>query len=164
MKKNSSLTSKILAYKELQDFDINEAIDWAVDMLTLGYETPSLLILSGFSKPTNFYDAEEYLKGSIKELGLKIPERNVAIFQYCKYLIEKIADEENVKGNLYQLYKIAGTIDDDKRIFDFYLLYWAWSDLDYGLEYQHYWDGATPKNIEQVVIEQAKKYLISTSD
>ena len=89
---------------------------------------------------------------------------NVAIFQYCKYLIEKIADEENVKGNLYQLYKIAGTIDDDKRIFDFYLLYWAWSDLDYGLEYQHYWDGATPKNIEQVVIEQVKKYLISTSD
>jgi hypothetical protein len=164
MKEISKLTSKILAYKELDDFNMDDSIDWAVDMLGIGYESPSLLILAGLSKPTDLYEAEEYLKGSIKELGLKIPERNVAIFQYCRYLIEKIADEENVRENLYQLYTVARTVDDDKRIFDFYLLYWAWGDLDYGVEYQDYWDGATPKNIEQIVIEAAKKYLIGASD
>ena len=158
MNKNSSLTSKILAYKELPDFDMNEAIDWAVDMLTLGYETPSLLILSGLTTPTNFFEAENYLIGSIKELGFIIPERKEAILQYCKSFIEKIVNREDVKGNLYQLYRVARIVDDN-HLLDFYLLYWAWGDLDYGLEYPHYWDGATPNNIEQIVIEQAKKYL-----
>jgi hypothetical protein len=164
MKEISKLTSKILAYKELDDFNMSDSIDWAVDMLGIGYESPSLLILAGLSKPTDLYEAEEYLKGSIKELGLKIPERNVAISQYCKYLIEKIADEENVKENLYHLYTVARTVDDDKRIFNFYLLCWAWGELDCGVEYQHYWDDATLKNIEQIVIKEAKKYLISTLD
>ena len=159
MQETSKLTSKILAYKELDDFNMNESIDWAVDMLGIGYESPSLLILAGLSKPTNLYEAEEYLKGSINELGLKIPERNVAISQYCKYLIEKIANEENVKENLYQLYKVARTVDDDNLLLDFYLLYWAWGDLDFGQEYQHYWDGATLNNIEKIVIAEAKKYL-----
>jgi hypothetical protein len=159
MKKSSSLTSKILAYKELQDFDINEAIDWAVDMLTLGYETPSLSILSGLTKPTNFFEAEDYLIGSIKELDFIIPEREEAIFRYCKSCIDKIANRENVKSNLYQLYKVARTEHDDNLLLNFYLLFWAWDDLDSGQEYQHYWEGATLNNIEQIVIAESKKYL-----
>ena len=158
MKESSNLTSKILAYKELQDFDMNESIDWAVDMLSFGYQTPSLLILAGLSKPTNFFEAESYLLSTIKELGLVIPERKEAIFQYCKSVIDKIVKRKNVKGNLYELYKIGRTVDDDNLLIDFYLLYWAWDDLDCGQEYQHYWDGARLNNIEEIVIEQAKKY------
>ena len=47
----SDLTSRILAYKELKDFNIDQAVDWAIEMLYLGYETPSILILAGISKP-----------------------------------------------------------------------------------------------------------------
>ena len=156
--KTSLLTNKILAYKYLQDFNIDESIDWAVDMLSLGYETPSLLILAGLSKPTNFFEAENYLLGSLKELKIELPERHEAIIGYCRDFIEKISKSENVKENLYQLYKIAKTTADDKLIFDFYLLYWAWDDLDSGQSYQHYWDGATEANIEQITIDTARKW------
>lgn len=54
----SDLTSKMLAYQYLKDFNIDQVIDWAIEMLQKGYETPSLLILAGISKPTNFFEAE----------------------------------------------------------------------------------------------------------
>jgi hypothetical protein len=75
----SDLTSKMLAYQHLKNFDIDQAIDWAVEMLSLGYETPSLLILAGISKPTNFFEAEKYLLRSINELGIELPEEHDAI-------------------------------------------------------------------------------------
>ena len=161
MKEVSNLTNKILAYKELEDFKMDNSIDWAVEMLQLGYETPSLLILAGISKPTNFFESEKYLIDTINELNLKIPERKEAIFLYCKDIITQIAARENIRKNLYQLYKIAQTINDDKRIFDFYLLYWAWGDFDYGQEYSHYWEDATSSNIEQVIVDHAQKWLTS---
>jgi hypothetical protein len=161
MKANSELTSQILAYKELTDFDINISIDWALDMLKLGHDTPSLLILAGLSKPTNFFETEAYLISALKELDIQIPERDEAIYQYCKSFINKIALSENVKNNLHQLYRLAKTQPDDKRIFDFYLLYWAWGDLDYNPTYQHYWEGATLNNIESIVTDLAKKWIAS---
>ena len=42
----------MLAYQHLKDFD--QSIDWTVEMLSIGYETSSLLILAGISKPTFF--------------------------------------------------------------------------------------------------------------
>ena len=47
----------MLAYQHLKDFD--QSIDWTVEMLSIGYETSSLLILAGISKPTNFFEAEK---------------------------------------------------------------------------------------------------------
>jgi hypothetical protein len=157
----SNLTNKILAYKEISVFDMNDAIDWAVDMLKLGYETPSLLILAGISKPTNFYESEDYLKNALKELNLNVLEREDAVFKYCTYYIEKMAKGENVKDNLSHIYNIANTIDDNKKIYDFYLLYWAWGDFDYGQEYSPYWGKSNPSNIQQVVIDEANKWLSS---
>ncbi len=155
----SNLTNKILAYREISVFDMNDAIDWAVDMLKLGYETPSLLILAGISKPTDFYESENYLKSSLRELNLKLFKREDAILNYCAFYIEKMAIGENVKDNLYHIYNIANSIDDNKHIYKFYLLYWAWGDFDYGQEYSPYWGKSNPSNIEQVVIEEAKKWL-----
>ena len=48
----------MLAYQHLNDFNNDQTVDWALEMLTLGYDTPSLLILAGISKPTNFFEAE----------------------------------------------------------------------------------------------------------
>ncbi|MBB6501110.1 hypothetical protein [Pedobacter cryoconitis] len=155
----SDLTSKMLAYKQLQDFNADQVVDWAVEMLTLGHETPSVLILAGISKPTSLSETERYLIGAFKELGIVLPEKNEAIFGYCKYLIGQISRSILVKTNLYKLYKIAVTTDDNDFIFDFYLFYWAWDDLDYGLAYQSYVPEATIDNIEALVISNAREWL-----
>ena len=157
----SNLTNKVLAYKELKIFDMNDAIDWAVDMLTLGYETPSLIILAGISKPTSYYEAEEYLTKSLKELNINVPASEEAVIKYCTYYIEKIAKGENVKENLYHIYNTFNILEDDNSIFKFTLLYWTWADFDYGEKYSHYWENAEISNIESIVISEAKEWLSS---
>jgi len=132
----SDLTNKMLAYQYLKEFNIDHAIDWALEMLSRGYETPSLVILAGISKPTNFFEAEKYLLASLNELGIVLPEKQDAIVRYCRTFIEKIAKSIHVKTNLKALYSTGLTFDHEKPIFDFYLLYWAWGDLDYGETYQ----------------------------
>src|SRR6188768_4047904 len=97
MKRTADLTNKILAYRELKNFDFNDAIDWAIEMLLLDYETPSLLILAGLSKPVYSFETENYLLSSLKELNLQIPERHEAILNYCKDFIREISASENVK-------------------------------------------------------------------
>ena|SRR2546425_13177268 len=159
MKRESILTNKILAYKEIPDFNMDESVDWAIDMISLGYDTPSLLILAGLSKPTNFFETENYLLETLKELSVELPVKEIALRNYYRYFITLIADSVDVKENLYQLYKIAGTQPENKAIFDFYLLYWAWDDFDSGNTYTHYWQDATAESIEKLTIAKAKEWL-----
>ena len=157
----SKLTNKILAYRYLKIFDMNDAIDWAVDMLTLGYETPSLIILAGISKPTTYYEAEGYLTQTLKELNINVPELEEAISKYCSYYITKIANGESVKENLYHVHNVSDKIDTNKSLFNFSLLYWTWGDFDYGQQYSHYWENANASNIEEIVINEAKNWVNS---
>jgi hypothetical protein len=155
----SDLTSKMLAYKHLKDFNTDQAVDWAIEMLLNGYDTPSLLILASISKPTNFFEAEKYLLSSLNELDIELPEKHDAITEYCRSFIEKMANSIEVKSNLQALYSTGQTFDDDNPIFDFYLLYWAWRGLDYGLSYQNYVPEATKYNIEKLVVNKSLKWL-----
>lgn len=56
----SELTYKIVAYSEIQQIDSNESIDWAVEMIQYGYESPSLYMLASFTKPTNFNEVIDF--------------------------------------------------------------------------------------------------------
>ena len=161
--RTSDLTSKMLAYRHLENFDIDQAVDWAVEMLSLGYETSSLLILAGISKPVNFFEAEKYLLSSFNELSITLPEEHEAIVGYCKTFIEKMAKSIDVKSNLKALYSTGLAFDYEKPIFDFYLLYWAWDDLDYGETYQNYVAEATKYNIEKLVTNKAILWLQNNS-
>lgn len=62
------------------------------------------------------------------------------------------------------IYAFCQSKDYEKQIFDFYLLHWAWSDFDYGEKYTHYWDNANKENIEKIVIEVAKKWVIENQN
>jgi len=157
--RTSDLTGKMLAYRYLKDFDIDQSIDWAVEMLSLGYETPSLLILAGISKPANFFETEKYLLSSFNELVIMLPEEYEAIVGYCRTFIEKMAESIDVKSNLKALYSTGLAFDYEKPIFDFYLLYWAWGELDYGETYQYYVPEATKGNIEGLVTNKAITWL-----
>jgi hypothetical protein len=65
----------------------------------------------------------------------------------------------DVKSNLQALYSTGTAFDYEKQIFDFYLLYWAWGDFDYGEVYQDYVPEATKDNIEEFVTEKAIAWL-----
>lgn len=43
----SELTYKVVAKSDLTTLNGDDCVDWAIEMLQLGHETPSLLILAG---------------------------------------------------------------------------------------------------------------------
>lgn len=165
----SDLTYKVVAYSEIPSYNTDECVDWAIEMVGLGYDTENLLILAGLNKPTNYFETVKFLNLAIRECGLVLKSGKEGVISYSFYYIKQIAKSINVKENLSKVYKYYISIDNDKLngnkpIFDFYLLNWAWSDLDYNNTQQEYWPGATISNIEQTVINFANKWLVENEN
>jgi hypothetical protein len=157
----SPLTSKVVAYSIMPNYDMNECVDWAFQMVELGYDSENLIILAGLSKPTDYFEAGKYVASALKELNLAPLTGDSAIVSYASYYVAKIAAGELVKQNIAMLSSICIELGYPMSIFDFYLLHFAWSDLDTGYVVQSYWDGATSENIEQLAIEEARNWLNS---
>ncbi len=157
--KISILTKKVIAFSEIPDFNMDECIDWAIEMYSLGYDTPSLLKLASLDKPTNYFETVEYLKNALSELNLEIKTGEEGILSYSSYFIIQISQGIKVKENLRTVYLFCQEKDYEKLLYDFYLLYWAWSDLDYGNAHQDYWPNANKENIESVVKSVAYNWL-----
>ena len=156
----SELTYKIVAFTEIQQVDTNESIDWAIEMMELGYESPTLYMLAGFNKPTNYFEVIDYVTDTVKELGLEMKNGDNAILSYASYYVHQIAKSQKVRENLTDLYKFCQMRDYEDLVYDFYLLYWAWDALDYeDNEYNHYWEGARRANIENIVIDEANNWI-----
>lgn len=100
----SELTYKIVAYTEIQEVDTNESIDWAIEMMELGFESPTLHMLASFNKPTNYCEVIDYVTDTIKELGLEMKNGKEATLSYASYYVHKIAKSQKVKENLTNLY------------------------------------------------------------
>lgn len=159
MTRISDLTYQVVAYSEVPNFNTDVCVDWALDMVSLGFESPSLLILAGLDKPTNYFETIEYLKDALKELKLELKSGEDAIIHYSYYFIKEIANGIEVRDNLRRLYIFCQSKNYEGPIYDFFLLYWAWEDIDYGETGQHYWEGAVQTNIEDVVIDTAQQWL-----
>lgn len=156
----SELTCKIVAFSEIRQVDTNESIDWAVEMMELGYESPTLFMLASFNKPTNYFEVIGYIKDTIQELKLELKHGDDAVLSYASYYALQIAKGQRVRENLTELYKFCQIRDYNALVYDFYLLYWAWDDIDYeDTEYNHYWYGARRENIEQIIIDEANKWI-----
>lgn len=159
MDKISPLTAKVLAFSEVPDYDIDEAVSWAVEMLVLGYETPNLLILASLSKSDNYFEKVKYLRKACQEISLDFKTGEEGVISYNSFFIKEIFAGNQVRSNLFEIYKFCQAKNYANSILDFYLLYWAWDDFAYGESYSDYWADATPQNIESIVVQVAKDWL-----
>jgi len=161
----SNLTYKIVAFTEVEQVDCNESIDWAIEMMELGHESPTLFMLAGFSKPTNYFEVINYVTNTVQELGLEMKNGKDAILSYASFYVRPMSIGLRVRENLTELYQFYLRRDFDNLIYDFYMLYHAWDYLGYeDTEYNPYWDGATRENIEQIVIDFSKKWMTKNED
>jgi ubiquinone/menaquinone biosynthesis C-methylase UbiE len=155
------LTYKVVAYQEVPNFSADEWVDWALEMLELGYDTPSLMLLASQSKPTNYFQTIQYFNETAKELNLQLKRGDAATISYCSYFIKKIATGISIRENLAAVYRFCQAKGYEGLVFNFYLLYWAWDDLDNGYEMQCYWSAADKTNIEAIVVETSQKWLVT---
>lgn len=154
----SSLTYKVVAYQAVPNFIWDEAVDWALDMIELGFDTESLLILAGLTKPLNYFETVSYLNAAISELGLQFRSGDEGIISYSSFYVNQIAQSIRIRENLGKLSEFVPQVDYPSSIYDFYSLYWAWDDLD-DVDMQWYYDGATLDNIEQLAVAKANQWM-----
>lgn len=159
MKNLSELTYKVTAYSEITGFNTDDCVDWATEMLESGNESPSLLILSGISKPTNYFEVIGYLKKSFGELGLTFKTGTEGIICYLNYLIIEISNRKNIREDLGKITDLSIAEEFEKDFKDFQLISWAWGDFDFGNKFQEYWPEATPETIEDIAVNLAKSWL-----
>ncbi len=119
LKEYSHLTRMMIVFESVPYFDMNYCVDWAIEMLRLNYETPSLLILAGLTKPVDTYEAKPYLRNALKELNLKQKTGDEGLITYCSYLVKEISQSIRVKGNLYKLCNFFTDVDYPKFLNDF---------------------------------------------
>jgi hypothetical protein len=152
-------TSEILASKVLNR-DIDEKwIDWAIDMMMVGFDTKHLVMLAGESKPFNQFELQELVNKVLKELQIGYSDKDQIIKNYAYYLIKKVLDNEIDSFEVLSILKdICIELDYDSNLYDFYSLYFAKDDLSYS-ENQWYWDGATRENIDKIIMDYFTEWV-----
>ena len=165
MNKYPELTYKMLGHTVVESFDYNDAIDWAIQMLQAGYETPSILLLAGTTKPTNYFDTESTLTSAFNELHIPMPIEEHAIIAYATYYALQLKAGKDIKQNLEVLSELAFMEGESyHRMSDFSLLRDAWTHIDDLFYEQLYWPAVNEDNIEDITKECANDWLEEHDD
>jgi hypothetical protein len=176
--KNS--TKAILAKRLLlHDISAQDYIEWAVDMLVKGDDSPSLRILAGLDRHNRFLEVESYFLRSIKELNIEEMEGTTAIRSYANEVFQQIINEQfsssqlvvktlsQIYWNIYQLYVSYDHANNydllcevDVLLKDFNI----WRELDNTIEalivgdFPHDYPSATLENFDTIVQQETEKF------
>jgi hypothetical protein len=155
-------TTRILADKALQKTCGQNCVDWAISMLELGYDGHYLTMLAGITPPFNHFELSDFRDRALREL--KIPETNPndSVTAYTAEILNSLLQNKTeISVSLAKIKEMCVKSDYQKNIYDFYLLYFAYTDLQES-EMQWYWPNADRKNIVDIILQRAKDFLKST--
>lgn len=152
------LTDYILSFSVSDTFNTNLIEEWTMGLINSGYESDSIYMLASFSKPIVYYEIESYLKKVFLELELEVKNKFEAEYSFLKYYINQIANSKSVRANLRLVSDFFYSFESDIIIRDFYLLNYAWEDLEeFGIS--NYYNNVELNTIEKVVIEKAMLWI-----
>lgn len=152
-------TAEILFLRMLYRSVDKQWADWAYEMLVAGFDSESLVMLAGEMNFYNQFEMQRLADKALDELNLNWDDRENVLRDYARYLVKKaVSGKTSTATALDTLAIIYRTLDYEEPWGDFYALYYAKSDLDlYG--FQHYWDGATKENIDEIIISYFREWL-----
>jgi hypothetical protein len=140
--------------------DAEDCVQWAGDAVCEGHDTPSLWILAGLLPPLNPFEVRDYATRALQELDIAIPSGSDAVSAFARDLIaEIITAPARMQAHLARLCSLCMAQDYQRDIYDFYLLRWAYDDLQREPS-QFYWPGADRSNIRDIVLEKCRTWLL----
>lgn len=153
------LPGKVIMFCGTSRGNANDCVDWAINAMCCGEDSPSLRILAGLTPPLSSFEVREYASKALRELEIEIPQGAEAISAYARDLVEEIVNSpETMQRNLRILCDMCIAEDYQEDIYDFYMLRWAFVDLQQE-EVQWYWDGADRSNIQELVLNRCRDWL-----
>lgn len=147
-------TEFLLGMRDSQDW-----VDWAVDAIVDGFDSSSLRILAGLQPPLDRDEVTRLWPKAFVELNIRPIEHKNCIPFYVSTVIRRTLTEKRPPNEaLGKLKDLCCATNYDSRLMDFYLLFFALTDLEAG-EMQWYWKGATADNVHQIVDDYLGDWL-----
>lgn len=148
------LTNYILSFNFFKLFNTDLIEKWAIELINKDYNNDSIYMLASFSKPIDYYEIKPYLNKVFQDLGLKEHDESLAKKSCINYHMNLIQNNIDVKDNLSEVLQFY----EDSYIDDFYLLYYAWEELE-GEGVTYYYENVTLENIERIIVVKAKQWF-----
>jgi len=152
------LTDYILAFDCVKYHNVDLIEDWAIELINSGYESEAIYTLACFYKPINADKVQPYLEAVFAELNLTAKNEVESQKSHIKYFLNKVVKQKDVRSNLKKMLQCYYDFDVDKDIVDLSVLQYVWDDFVAGKE-NWYFKDLSLDNIEQEVIEKAKKWM-----
>ena len=159
---NDSLIA-IFARRALGELQSQEIVDWAVQELVAGRDTPELCVLAGMSPPFYYSEVGEQFFKALAELSIVPPDKETCLRLYARQIAQALLDGSlSAPDTCYQIYPIwQDTYEDDYMVWA--QLRWAWSDLIGGFEsYEYDSPDLTLANFDDYARMEARKFLTET--
>jgi hypothetical protein len=155
-----SRTHEIEAWYALGFVQSQAVVEWALDAITAGWDSASLRILAGLEPPLDNLEVKRLHSAAFAELGIRPLPPEAHVRYYIASLLRRLVKGElRIQDALYRLAAVyTGGGHDYKLVYDFYRLYHAKDSLDSGWD-QYYWNGADQSNVDQIIYEQARRWL-----
>ncbi|MEY8861233.1 hypothetical protein [Tenacibaculum singaporense] len=166
MKLDVNFLEVLKTHKQVEPFDYDLVVDWAVNMLLNNYNYESLIKIASMSKPIFEEEIVDYVTEVLNDFKI---EELVAVDTFkrkANYHVKMILQSNEIRKHLESLYKIYLESDNpDYKVF--FNLHHAWKDLESDFIKQEmngiqmYYKGATLENIKELIILESKKWLES---
>jgi hypothetical protein len=158
----TEITEVLLAERLLTSFDSQKYVDWAVDLIALGYESENLFILAGLDNEDTLV-REKYFGHVIRELNLDVTIDILFLLdKYALYIAEKII------GKKIMPLVGLGIFQDIVRASDYDEKYCFFMDLQEDIDvltdfnFTIFNTGLNKENKEQYVLEEFKIFYESS--
>lgn len=152
-------TYEVLAWRVIGRGVDEKWVDWAIDMLSEGFETEHLIILAGELKPYDQFYLKDLISKVFRELNLETSNVDRIIANYVLYLVDEV--QSGIRNPIIVLGRIQDLhydYDFQDDLSDFWCLYWAVEDLKYS-EVQWYWPDADRSNITSIIDQYFKDWF-----
>lgn len=112
---------KLLGMMVFDELDSKQFVNWAVNSISNGYESESLLILAGLDV-SDTEERKEYFRSSLKELNIELKEEKFEILEdLAKHVSKSVLDNQlSSKSGLIKMLFICGESKYDNSFVDFY--------------------------------------------
>lgn len=133
-------------------------------MLEQGRDGHYLAMLAGMSPTLYHSEVCDARDRALRELGLSDTSDSVAITTYAAECLRlALAGDADLVSTLTIIKDLCIARDYSRDLYDFYLLYFAYTDLMES-EAQWYWDEANRDNVVSIIRNRAEAFLQSTGN
>jgi len=157
-------TPAIQARHVLGRAQTGDYIDWAVDAMVAGFDSPNLRMLAGLDRFVSPFEAEEHFKRARRELNLPEPNREQAQRDYSIHLAECILDPgSDFETLVAKLSELCYTNDYPDYLMEWYSLDDGLTDIRAG-HYPHGYDELYHADPRKIACDVATAFIKSNSE